>query len=271
MAHQARKRFGQHFLTDESVVDGIVRAIAPAPGDCLVEIGPGLSALTKPLLTRADRLVAVEIDRDLAARLRRNYPPEKLSVVEADALEVDFSAFGEHLRIVGNLPYNISSPLLFHLMACADRVRDQHFMLQREVIDRMVAVPGDADYGRLSVMLQTRYRMTKLFDVPPEAFEPPPRVVSSVVRMVPLPADRLRAKSEAALEQVVARAFAQRRKMLRRGLADWADDIDWDALGIAPTARAETLSVAQFIALADALTDAGRVGPGKPHSVGLSN
>ncbi len=269
MAHQARKRFGQHFLTDESVVDSIVRAIAPARGDCLVEIGPGLSALTQPLLERADKLVAVEIDRDLAEGLRRKYPAERLEVVEADALTVDFGRFGEHLRIVGNLPYNISSPLLFHLVQCADQVRDQHFMLQREVIDRMVAQPGSADYGRLSVMLQSRYRMAKLFDVPPEAFDPPPRVVSSVVRMVPLPADRLRARSDAALEQVVARAFTQRRKMLRRSLGDWVADIDWDALGIAPTARAETLSVAQFIGLADVLQAAGHLGPNRPHSAEL--
>ncbi|MEI2416827.1 16S rRNA (adenine(1518)-N(6)/adenine(1519)-N(6))-dimethyltransferase RsmA [Orrella sp. JC864] len=269
MAHQARKRFGQHFLADESVIEAIVRAIAPARGDRLVEIGPGLSALTRPLLERADTLVAVEIDRDLAARLRATYPASRLEVVEADALTVDFGRFGQRLRIVGNLPYNISSPLLFHLAQCADQVCDQHFMLQREVIDRMVARPGSSDYGRLSVMLQSRYRMSKLFDVPPEAFDPPPRVVSSVVRMVPLPADRPRASSDAALEQVVARAFAQRRKMLRRSLGDWAADVDWAGLGIDPTARAEALSVAQFIALADALAQAGHVGPQRPHSAEL--
>lgn len=255
--HQARKRFGQHFLTDESVVDAIVRAIAPARGDRIIEIGPGLSALTHPLLDRLDRLTAVEIDRDLAARLRRQYPAERLEVVEADALTVDFAAFGDSLRVVGNLPYNISSPLLFHLMGAADQIRDQHFMLQREVIDRMVAEPGSADYGRLSVMLQSRYRMEKLFDVPPEAFDPPPRVVSAVVRMAPLPPERLRPRSEAAFEQVVARAFSQRRKMLRRVLADWAPQVPWEALGIAPTARAEAVSVAAFIGLADALVESG--------------
>jgi len=257
--HQARKRFGQHFLVDEGVVESIVRAVAPAPGDRVVEIGPGLSALTAPLLQRLDRLSVVEIDRDLAARLRGRYPDGRLQVVEADALAVDFGAFGPGLRVVGNLPYNISSPLMFHLMAYADGVRDQHFMLQREMIDRMVARPGTADYGRLSVMLQARYRMEKLFDVPPEAFDPPPRVVSSVVRMVPLPPERPRPRSEAALERVVARAFAQRRKMLRRSLADWADGVDWQTLGIAPTARAEELSVAQFLGLADALDAAGRL------------
>ncbi|CAP41094.1 16S rRNA (adenine(1518)-N(6)/adenine(1519)-N(6))-dimethyltransferase RsmA [Bordetella petrii] len=257
--HQARKRFGQHFLTDDSVVEAIVRAIAPARGDRVVEIGPGLSALTQPLLRGLDHLTVVEIDRDLAARLRNAHAPGRLTVIEADALTVDFASLGERLRVVGNLPYNISSPLLFHLMAAADTVRDQHFMLQREVIDRMVAAPGSADYGRLSVMLQSRYRMDKLFDVPPEAFDPPPRVVSAVVRMVPLPADRLRPASEAALQAVVARAFAQRRKMLRRGLGDWAALVPWDALDIAPTARAEEISVEKFIRLTDALLQAGAV------------
>ncbi|MCD0506121.1 16S rRNA (adenine(1518)-N(6)/adenine(1519)-N(6))-dimethyltransferase RsmA [Bordetella petrii] len=255
--HQARKRFGQHFLTDESVIDAIVRAIGPARDDRVVEIGPGLSALTQPLLRSLAHLTVVEIDRDLAARLRGRYPAEQLTVVEADALTVDFASLGERLRVVGNLPYNISSPLLFHLMAAADAVVDQHFMLQREVIDRMVAEPGSADYGRLSVMLQSRYRMDKLFDVPPEAFDPPPRVVSAVVRMVPLPAGRLRPASEAALETVVARAFSQRRKMLRRVLGDWAPLVPWEALDIAPTARAEEVSVEKFIRLTDALLQAG--------------
>ncbi|OZI79070.1 16S rRNA (adenine(1518)-N(6)/adenine(1519)-N(6))-dimethyltransferase RsmA [Bordetella genomosp. 2] len=259
--HQARKRFGQHFLTDESVVEAIVRAIAPARDDCMVEIGPGLSALTQPLLRSLARLTVVEIDRDLAARLRGQYPADRLTVVEADALTVDFASLGARLRVVGNLPYNISSPLLFHLMAAAHQVQDQHFMLQREVIDRMVAAPGSADYGRLSVMLQSRYHMDKLFDVPPEAFDPPPRVVSAVVRMVPLPPDRLRPASEAALQAVVARAFAQRRKMLRRALGDWAALVPWDALDIPPTARAEEVPVEKFIRLADALLQAGAVQP----------
>jgi 16S rRNA (adenine1518-N6/adenine1519-N6)-dimethyltransferase len=259
MAHQARKRFGQHFLIDEGFIDLIVRAIAPRRDDAVVEIGPGLSALTQPLMAALDHLTVIEIDRDLAARLRKQYPPERLSVVQGDVLEADFSALGANLRIVGNLPYNISSPLLFHLMAYADGVQDQHFMLQREVIDRMVAAPSTSDYGRLSVMLQSRYRMEKLFDVPPEAFDPPPRVVSAVVRMTPLPPDRPRPRSEKAMEQVVARAFAQRRKMLRRGLGDWNALVDWNALGVANTARAEELTVAQFIALTDRLMDAGAV------------
>jgi len=267
--HIARKRFGQHFLVDESITDGIVRAVAPARDDRIVEIGPGLSALTRPLLQRVDHLLAVEIDRDLAAKLRNQYPPNRLEVIEADALTVDFGQFGDRLRVVGNLPYNISSPILFHLMTVADRIRDQHFMLQREVIDRMVAAPGESDYGRLSVMLQSRYRMEKLFDVPPEAFDPPPRVVSAVVRMVPLPEDRVKAKDAAALEQVVARAFSQRRKMLRRALGDWVPHIPWDALGIPPTARAEEVGVDKFVALADVLLDHGLVGRDRPHSAEL--
>jgi 16S rRNA (adenine1518-N6/adenine1519-N6)-dimethyltransferase len=258
--HQARKRFGQHFLTDEGVIESIVRAIAPTQADFLIEIGPGLSALTAPLLQRVDHLTAVEIDRDLVGRLRGQYAAERLNVIEADALTVDFGALGENLRIVGNLPYNISTPILFHLMGFADRVRDQHFMLQREVIDRMVAKPATSDYGRLSVMLQSRYRMTKLFDVAPEAFNPPPRVVSAIVRMVPLPEDRLRPRSEAALEQVVARAFSQRRKMLRRSLGDWAPHVPWEALSISPTARAEEVPFAHYIGLADVLVEKGLVG-----------
>ena len=260
MAHTARKRFGQHFLHDEGVIESIVRAIVPDRDNNMVEIGPGMSALTGPLLERLDHLTVIEIDRDLAARLGQLYSSDNLTVLEGDALEVDFRTLGAKIRVVGNLPYNISSPLLFHLADYADVVLDQHFMLQREVVDRMIALPSTASYGRLSVMLQARYRMYKLFDVDPEAFDPPPRVMSSVVRMVPLPADRPQAKSHAAFADVVARAFGQRRKMLRRVLSDWAQAIDWDAAGVAPTARAEELSVTQFIALADHLYDAGVVG-----------
>src|SRR5690606_5547155 len=193
--HQARKRFGQHFLADDAYTEAMVRAVNPQASDKVVEIGPGLSALTAPLLDKLDHLTVIEIDRDLAARLRTEYASERLRVVESDVLEVDFTTFGHGLRVVGNLPYNISSPLLFHLMPVADFVLDQHFMLQREVIDRMVATPSTPDYGRLSVMLQSRYEMTKLFDVPPVAFDPPPRVVSAVVRMVPLSSDRVRSGS----------------------------------------------------------------------------
>lgn len=255
--HQARKRFGQHFLTDDGVIEQIVRAIQPAATDNLVEIGPGLSAITRPLLQRLDHLRVIELDRDLAARLRREWPAARLSITEADVLTVDFAALGPHLRVVGNLPYNISTPILFHLMAYADHIVDQHFMLQREVIERMVARPGDSDYGRLAVMLQARYAMANLFEVPPEAFDPPPRVVSAVVRMRPLPADRPQPQDAAVFAELVARAFGQRRKMLRRALGEWASLVPWEALGVADSARAETLSVTQFMAMADALHAAG--------------
>ncbi len=255
--HQARKRFGQNFLVDVAVVESIVRAIAPQPLDNMVEIGPGLSALTAPLLERLESLSVVEIDRDLAQRLRERFPGERLNIIEGDALQIDFAQFGDRLRIVGNLPYNISSPLLFALVVCAERVIDQHFMLQREVVDRMVARAGESDYGRLSVMLQYRYRIQKLFDVSPDAFDPPPRVTSSIVRMIPLGAQRLRAQSDNLFGQVVQRAFSQRRKMLRGVLGEWTASIPWERLGIEPTWRAEQVSVEGFVGMTDALWQAG--------------
>ena len=252
--HQARKRFGQNFLHDEGVIHQIVRAIDPQPQDKLIEIGPGMSALTQPLMLAVQHLQVIEIDRDLVQYLQKRYSAEQLSIISADVLTVDFSQFGSGLRIVGNLPYNISSPLLFHLMQFADQIIDQHFMLQKEVVERMVAKPGDALYGRLSIMLQARYRMQKLFDVAPEAFDPAPKVTSAVVRMRPLKADRPQAKNAMVFEKVVAQAFSQRRKMLRRTLAQWAPHIDWEQVGIDPTDRAEHLSLHQYIALSDALT-----------------
>ena len=212
-----RKRFGQHFLADRACIDAIVQAIAPRPGDNLVEIGPGTGVLTAPLVAQTGHLTVIEIDRDLGPRLAAQYG-DALSLVQQDVLQVDFSGFGQNLRIVGNLPYNISSPLLLHLIAVADRVRDQHFMLQKEVVDRIVAGPG-SDMGRLTVFLQNHYQVVKLFDVPPEAFDPPPKVDSSVVRMVPLP--RPRTTAIAQLEAALAAAYAQRRKMLRRTLGSW--------------------------------------------------
>ena len=255
--HQARKRFGQNFLVDAAVVESIVRAIAPQKTENMVEIGPGLSALTAPLLERLERLSVIEIDRDLAQRLRDRFSSERLNIIEGDALDIDFAQFGDKLRIVGNLPYNISSPLLFALVSCAEHVVDQHFMLQREVVDRMVARAGESDYSRLSVMLQYRYRIQKLFDVSPEAFNPPPRVTSSIVRMIPLGAERLRAQSDALFARVVQRAFSQRRKMLRGVLSEWTSMIPWEELGIEPTWRAEQVSVAGFIGITDALWQAG--------------
>ena len=256
-AHQARKRFGQNFLVDLGVVDAIVRAIAPQPKDLMIDIGPGLSALTAPLLDHLEKLTAIEIDRDLAARLRQRFSADQLAVIEADALQVDFSQFGQGLRIVGNLPYNISSPLLFAVVDCADLVCDQHFMLQREVVDRMVAEPGSSEYSRLSVMLQYRYQIYKLFDVAPEAFDPPPRVTSAIVRMIPKGAERLRAQDDKLFATVVQRAFSQRRKMLRGVLGEWTTLIPWEKLGVLPTWRAEQVSVTGFVGIADALFGSG--------------
>ena len=252
MKHIARKRFGQHFLSDPAIIDAIVRAIDPRPGQAMVEIGPGLAALTQPLVERLGRLTVIELDRDLAARLRAH---PQLGVIESDVLKVDFAAVAQALgaakiRVTGNLPYNISSPILFHLLPFAAQVEDQHFMLQKEVIDRMVAAPATADYGRLSVMLQWRYAMENVLFVPPTAFDPPPRVDSAVVRMLPhadfAPLDAGR------LSELVQVAFSQRRKLLRHTLGRWleargfAGDFDVQR-------RAEEVPVAEYLALAGAL------------------
>jgi 16S rRNA (adenine1518-N6/adenine1519-N6)-dimethyltransferase len=251
--HIPRKRFGQHFLADAGVIDAIVKAIDPRPGQFMVEIGPGLAALTQPLVERLGHLTVVELDRDLAERLRLR--PE-LTVIESDVLKVDFSAVNGappasrspgKLRVVGNLPYNISSPILFHLLQFVDEVEDQHFMLQKEVVDRMVAVPATAAYGRLSVMLQWRYAMENVLHVPPECFDPPPRVDSAVVRMVPrlhpTPVDPKR------LEEIVKVAFSQRRKLLRHTLGKWLEEKKFSGL-FNVQRRAEEVPVAEYAALA---------------------
>jgi 16S rRNA (adenine1518-N6/adenine1519-N6)-dimethyltransferase len=244
-----RRRFGQHFLHDPAVLGRIVDAIDPVRGDFIVEIGPGQGALTRPLLERLDHLTAIEIDRDLAAELSRAFIPAKLSVVVADALAFDFSAVPAGTRIVGNLPYNISTPLLFHLARHAGRLRDLHFMLQKEVVDRMVAKPSTPDYGRLSVMLQVRFAMKKLFNVAPGAFRPPPKVESAVVRLVPL---RERpACDEALFEKMVREAFSARRKTLRNALP--LAPADYQALGIDPKLRPENLSPADYVRITQRL------------------
>ncbi|MDR0735693.1 MAG: 16S rRNA (adenine(1518)-N(6)/adenine(1519)-N(6))-dimethyltransferase RsmA [Zoogloeaceae bacterium] len=254
--HVPRKRFGQNFLVDPGVIHGIVAAIDPQPDDNLAEIGPGLGALTDPLLERLDRLHALEIDRDLIVRLKRRFHPERLIVHTGDALAFDFGQLEPDLRVAGNLPYNISTPLLFHLARFADRIRDMHFMLQKEVVERMVAQPGSPAYGRLSVMLQYRFHLEKLFDVPPKSFNPSPRVWSALVRLIPRPAAERALCDIATLEKVAAAAFSQRRKMLRNTLkAQFAED-ELAALGIAPDKRAEDIPLAGFIALANARTKA---------------
>ena len=251
MKHIARKRFGQHFLADEGILGAIIDVIDPQPGQALVEIGPGLGAMTNPLVARCERLTVIELDRDLAARLRKR--PE-LNVVESDVLRVDFTALaaqlGQKLRVVGNLPYNISTPILFHLLEAVDHVADQHFMLQKEVVDRMAAAPGNKDYGRLTVMLQWRYAIESVLDVPPEAFDPPPRVDSAVVRMLPLP---LPAGINAALlGELVTVAFSQRRKILRNTLGRWLDERGFSG-EFDTQRRAEEVPVADYLALARSL------------------
>ena len=250
--HIVRKRFGQHFLADTSVIDGIVKAIAPQPQDILVEIGPGLAALTQPLLECVHRLTVIELDRDLAARLRKQ---EGLTVIESDVLQVDFTALAANmathsLRVVGNLPYNISTPILFHLLDHASVIHDQHFMLQKEVIDRMVATPATAAYGRLSVMLQWRYAMEQVLFVPPHSFDPPPKVDSAVVRMQPHA--RPAAVPPALLAELVRVAFSQRRKLLRHTLGAWLQEKQFSG-DFDVQRRAEEVPVDEYVALAQTL------------------
>jgi len=254
--HQPRKRFGQNFLADPHYVTRIVDAIAPRPGDNLVEIGPGLAALTRPLIERAGHLSAIEIDRDLAARLASEFPPERLTLHVADALVFDFRVLGPALRVVGNLPYNISSPMLFRLAQFESQLADVHVMLQREVVARMTALPATPDYGRLTVMLQAIFGVTRLFTVPPGAFRPAPNVDSAVTRLVPLGAAKPRIDDTALFGRVVAAAFGQRRKTLRNALSALCPASALEAAGIDPGARGETLGVADFVRLAN------RLGPG---------
>ena len=249
MKHIARKRFGQNFLTDGGIIDAIVRAIDPRPGQPMVEIGPGLMALTQPLVERLGRLTVIELDRDLAARLRQH---GQLDVIESDVLKVDFAQVAQALgaikiRICGNLPYNISSPILFHLLPFAEHIEDQHFMLQKEVIDRMVAQPATSDYGRLTVMLQWRYAMENVLFVPPESFDPPPKVDSAVVRMVPR--EQPASLNPKLLEELVQVAFSQRRKILRNTLGKWLDEKGF-AGNFDLQRRAEEVPVAEYEALA---------------------
>ena len=252
MKHIPRKRFGQHFLSDPAIIAAIVRAIDPRPGQPMVELGPGLAALTQPLVERLGRLTVIELDRDLAARLRAH---PQLEVIESDVLKVDFAQLQQaqaatKLRVCGNLPYNISSPILFHLLPFAAHIEDQHFMLQKEVIDRMVAAPSTGDYGRLSVMLQWRYAMENVLFVPPAAFEPPPRVDSAVVRMVPRP--DFAPIDPAVLSELVQVAFSQRRKLLRHTLGKWLEARGFGG-PFDVQRRAEEVPVAEYLALADAL------------------
>lgn len=251
MLPKARKRFGQHFLTDRHYLGRIAATIDAKPGEHILEIGPGPGALTERLAQSADHLHAIEIDRDLAATLRERFPMGMVTIHEGDVLEFDFASLPAPLRVVGNLPYNISTPILFRVAQYAERIADCVFMLQKEVVERMVAAPDSAAYGRLSVMLQYRFAMANALNVPPGAFTPPPKVDSAVVRMKPLGADRLRAKDDALFARVVAAAFSQRRKTLRNALRALGEPEAFERAGIDLGRRGETLSVAEFVALAD--------------------
>ena len=257
--HRARKRFGQHFLTDPGVIDAIVRAISPGGDDVIVEIGPGQGAITEPLARSAGHLHLVELDRDLVAQLRSKYGDrDDVTVHEADALQFDFGALGRRLRIVGNLPYNISTPLLFHLLRYRDCVVDMHFMLQKEVVERMAAQPGSKAYGRLGIMLGCHLQVESLFDVPPSAFDPPPDVNSAVVRLDPLPPGTFAIDDEVGLSSLVATAFMQRRKTLRNALRSAAGADDLEAVGIDPGLRPEQVSIDQYVALSNYLRNKSR-------------
>ncbi len=257
--HRARKRFGQHFLTDPGVIDAIVRAVHADRDDVVVEIGPGQGAITEPLARQAGHLHIVELDRDLAARLRTRYAADsRVTVHEADALDFDFGALGDRLRIVGNLPYNISTPLLFHLLNYRECIVDMHFMLQKEVVDRLAADPGSKAYGRLGIMLGCHLDVQPLFDVPPDAFDPPPEVNSAVVRLDPLPPGTFRIDDERGLSALVARAFMQRRKTLRNALRELATADDLEAVGIDAGLRPEQVPVGDFVRLANHLAAKSR-------------
>ena len=255
--HLPRKRFGQHFLVDQGVIRRIVDAIAPGEGDLMAEIGPGLGAITRPLLAHLRHLHVIEIDRDIAARLRNEHDPEKVTVHEGDALRFDFSTLGDGLRLVGNLPYNISTPLLFHVGTDTTRLRDCHFMLQREVVERMVAEPGGGDYGRLSVMLQYRFAMDRIIDVSPDAFKPPPKVQSAVVRMIPIKPEVV-ADDHAMFSELVRRAFTQRRKTLRNAVGGMLDESGLAEAGLDPGDRPETIGVAGFVRAANVAARRGK-------------
>ena len=251
MRHHPRKRFGQHFLTDDAVIEAIVGAITPGYADRIVEIGPGLGALTRPLAARVSHLHAIEIDRDIVARLRTIFSQERVTIHQCDALEFDFGALGAELRVAGNLPYNISTPLLFHLARYVAAILDIHVMLQKEVVERMIAAPSSSAYGRLSVMLQYRFQMEQIIEVPAAAFQPVPAVESALVRMIPHRRLPHRARDERLFALIVGAAFAQRRKTLRNALRGRFGAADFSRLAIDPGLRAQDLSVADFVRLAD--------------------
>jgi 16S rRNA (adenine1518-N6/adenine1519-N6)-dimethyltransferase len=254
MQHIPRKQFGQNFLTDGAIIQQLIEAIQPAQDDLMIEIGPGLGALTKPLLKHLRHLHAVEIDRDIIAWMQRTYPADHITIHNSDVLKFDFGSFNQPIRVVGNLPYNISSPILFKLLEHKHRIIDMHFMLQKEVVERMVAQPSTPEYGRLSVMLQYSLQMEYLITVPPEAFNPAPKVESAFVRCIPHAQLPYPATDEAVFSKIVTAAFGQRRKTLRNTLKGLLDDAGFAALGIDSQLRAENLGVAEFVAISNALS-----------------
>lgn len=253
MRHNPRKRFGQNFLIDTSVIANIIKEIHPQKNDKIIEIGPGLGALTHPLLAVLDHLHVIEIDRDIVEKLKKSFSQERLEIYSGDALKFNFSQFGHQLRIIGNLPYNISTPLLFHLSNFSSYIQDMHFMLQKEVVDRMVAQPSTSDYGRLSIMLQYRFEMERVLTVLPDSFNPPPKVKSAVIRLIPLDQPMVTSQNESLFRQVVTAAFAQKRKTLRNTLRHYLNHDSFITLDIDPNMRAENLTVSQYVALADYL------------------
>ena len=250
MSHRPRKRFGQNFLHDPYIIESIINAINPQPGEVIIEIGPGQGAITFPMLKRIGKMSAVELDRDLVELLSETHKAHgELNLISQDALKTDFSEFGRDLRIIGNLPYNISSPLLFHLLSFRPYLRDMHFMLQKEVVDRMAAGPGSKTYGRLSVMIQTYCDVSKLLSVPPGAFNPPPAVDSAIVRLIPKTDEQIPEHDVEKLSRVVSLSFSQRRKTLRNNLKNTINTEQIESCGISPSARAETLEINDFILL----------------------
>jgi 16S rRNA (adenine1518-N6/adenine1519-N6)-dimethyltransferase len=245
--HIAKRRFGQNFLTDQAIINSLIDAINPLPNQIIVEIGPGLGALTKPLLKKINHLHVVEIDRDIVTWIQNEYAKNSVTIHNVDALKFDFASLGKNIRVVGNLPYNISTPILFHLLDNLPGITDMHFMLQKEVVERMVAQPSTPAYGRLSVMLQYQLQMEYLITVPPEAFEPAPKVESAFVRCVPHATLPVVAEDEALFAKVVLAAFGQRRKTIRNTLKDFLSDADFEQLQLSSQLRAENLSVKDFV------------------------
>ncbi|AGF46666.1 dimethyladenosine transferase [Candidatus Kinetoplastibacterium desouzaii TCC079E] len=257
LLHKARKRFGQNFLIDNVIIDKILASFSPQAEDFVIEIGPGLSAITKPLSCLVNKLTCIEIDRDLVRVLKKKFDNCNVCIIEADALKFDFNQFNCKARVIGNLPYNISTQLLFRLMEFDEKIIDGYFMLQREVVERMISRPSSSNYGRLSVMLQERYKIEKLFDISPSSFNPEPKVFSSFVRLIPLSVDRIKPINYDLFSKVVSQSFSQKRKILSNSLGEWSNYIPWDKLNISPKSRAENISVHEFIEISDILYEYG--------------